>query len=34
MKFDIVDFMIFEIEDTILNGIKAHHQLSYAHYLS
>ena len=29
----MVDFLIYEIEDTILDGLRAHRQLSYAHYL-
>jgi hypothetical protein len=32
-EFDVVDFLICEIEDTILDGLRAHRQLSYAHYL-
>jgi hypothetical protein len=32
-EFDIVDFLICEIEDTILDGIRARRQLPYAHYL-
>lgn len=34
MEFDIVDFMIYEIEDTIVDGIKARCHLPYMHYLS
>jgi hypothetical protein len=32
-EFDVVDFLICEIEDTILDGIRARRQLPYAHYL-
>jgi hypothetical protein len=32
-EFDIVDFLICEIEDTVLDGLRARRQLSYAHYL-
>jgi hypothetical protein len=32
-EFDVVDFLICEIEDTVLDGLRARHQLSYAHYL-
>jgi hypothetical protein len=32
-EFDVVDFLICEIEDTVLDGIRAHRQLPYAHYL-
>jgi hypothetical protein len=32
-EFDIVDFIICEIEDTVLDGIRARRQLPYAHYL-
>jgi hypothetical protein len=32
-KFDVVDFLICEIEDTVLDGLRARRQLSYAHYL-
>jgi hypothetical protein len=32
-KFDVVDFLICEIEDTILDGLRAWRQLPYAHYL-
>jgi hypothetical protein len=32
-EFDVVDFLIYEIEDTILDGLRARGQLSYAHYL-
>ena len=32
-EFDIVDFLICEIEDTVLDGIRARRQLPYAHYL-
>jgi hypothetical protein len=32
-EFDVVDFLICEIEDTILDGLHAHRQLPYAHYL-
>jgi hypothetical protein len=32
-EFDVVDFLICEIEDTVLDGIHARRQLPYAHYL-
>jgi hypothetical protein len=32
-EFDVVDFLICEIEDTVLDGLRAHRQLHYAHYL-
>jgi hypothetical protein len=32
-KFDVVDFLICEIEDTVLDGLRARRQLLYAHYL-
>jgi hypothetical protein len=32
-EFDVVDFLICEIEDTVLDGLRAHRQLPYAHYL-
>jgi hypothetical protein len=32
-EFDVVDFLICEIEDTVLDGLRACRQLSYAHYL-
>jgi hypothetical protein len=32
-EFNVVDFLICEIEDTILDGLHAHRQLSYAPYL-
>jgi hypothetical protein len=32
-EFDVVDFFICEIEDTILDGIRARRHLPYAHYL-
>jgi hypothetical protein len=31
--FDVVDFFIYEIKDTMLDGLRARHQLPYAHYL-
>jgi hypothetical protein len=31
-EFDVVDFLICEIEDTVLDGLRARRQLSYAHY--
>jgi hypothetical protein len=31
--FDVVDFLICEIEDTVLDGHRAPRQLPYAHYL-
>jgi hypothetical protein len=31
--FDVVDFLICEIEDTVLDGLQARRQLPYAHYL-
>jgi hypothetical protein len=32
-EFDVVDFLICEIEDTVLDGLCARRQLPYAHYL-
>jgi hypothetical protein len=32
-EFDVVDFLIYEIEDTVLEGLRARRQLPYAHYL-
>jgi hypothetical protein len=32
-EFDVVDFLICEIEDTVLDGLRAQRQLPYAHYL-
>jgi hypothetical protein len=32
-EFDVVDFLICEIEDTILDGLRARRQFPYAHYL-
>jgi hypothetical protein len=32
-EFDVVDFLICEIEDTTLDGLCARRQLPYAHYL-
>jgi hypothetical protein len=32
-EFDVVDFLICEIKDTVLDGLCARRQLSYAHYL-
>jgi hypothetical protein len=32
-EFDVMDFLICEIEDTILDGLRARRQLPYAHYL-
>jgi hypothetical protein len=32
-EFDVVDFLICEIEDTVLDGLHARRQLLYAHYL-
>jgi hypothetical protein len=31
--FDVVDFLIWEIEDTVLDDLRARRQLPYAHYL-
>jgi hypothetical protein len=31
--FDVVDFLIYEIEDTLLDSLRARRQLPYAHYL-
>ena len=31
--FDVVDFLICEIEDTAMDGLRARRQLPYAHYL-
>jgi hypothetical protein len=33
LEFDVVDFLICEIQDTILDGLHARRQLPYAHYL-
>ena len=32
--FDVVDFLHYEIEDTVMDGCRAHRQFPYAHYLS
>jgi hypothetical protein len=32
-EFDVVDFLLCEIEDTVLDGLRARRQLPYAHYL-
>jgi hypothetical protein len=32
-EFDVMDFLICEIEDTVLDGLRARRQLPYAHYL-
>jgi hypothetical protein len=32
-EFDVVDFLICEIEDTVLDGLRARRQLPYGHYL-
>jgi hypothetical protein len=32
-EFNVVDFLICEIEDTVLDGLRARRQLPYAHYL-
>jgi hypothetical protein len=32
-EYDVVDFLICEIEDTVLDGLHAHRRLPYAHYL-
>lgn len=32
--FDMVDFLLCEIDDIVLDGCRAHRQLPYAHYLS
>jgi hypothetical protein len=32
-EFDVVDFLICEIDDIVLDGIRARRQLPYAHYL-
>jgi hypothetical protein len=32
-EFDVVDFLFCEIEDTVLDGLRACRQLPYAHYL-
>jgi hypothetical protein len=32
-EFDVVDFLICEIEDNVLDGLRARRQLPYAHYL-
>jgi hypothetical protein len=31
--FDVVDFLICEIKDTVLDGLRARRQMPYAHYL-
>jgi hypothetical protein len=33
LEFDVVDFLICEIEDTLLDGLRARRQLPHAHYL-
>jgi hypothetical protein len=33
LEFDVMDFLICEIENTVLDGLRAHRQLPYAHYL-
>jgi hypothetical protein len=33
LEFDVVDFLICEIEETVLDGLRARRQLPYAHYL-
>jgi hypothetical protein len=33
LDFDVVDYLISEIEDTILDCLHARRQLPYAHYL-
>jgi hypothetical protein len=33
LEFDVIDFLICEIEDTVLDGLRARRQLPYAHYL-
>jgi hypothetical protein len=32
--FDVIDFLLCEIEDTVMDGSRAYCQLHYAHYLS
>jgi hypothetical protein len=32
-EFDVVDFLICEVEDTVLDGLRAPHRLPYANYL-
>jgi hypothetical protein len=32
-EFDVVDFLIREIDDTVLDGLCAHRQRPYAHYI-
>ena len=32
--FDIWDVMLLEMEDTLAEGFKGHHQLSYAHWIT
>jgi hypothetical protein len=32
-EFDVVDFLICEIEETVLDDLRARRQLPYAHYL-
>jgi hypothetical protein len=31
-EFDVVDFLIYEIDDTVLDGLRARRQLLYVHY--
>jgi hypothetical protein len=31
--FDIWDLMLYEMEDTLAEGFKGHHQLPYAHWI-
>jgi hypothetical protein len=33
LEFDLVDFLICEIEDNVLDGLRARRHLPYAHYL-
>lgn len=33
LVFDVVDFLIFEIEDVVFDGLRARHQLPYARIL-
>jgi hypothetical protein len=33
IPFDIWDLMLYEMEDTLVEGFKGHHQLPYAHWI-
>ena len=32
--FDVVDFLLCEIQDTVMDGCRQRRQLPYAHYMS